>query len=85
MAVLSPVMIAWTVAGRDGHRDAAVEIGEQDHPAGALAGQIDAPDHAAGVHHRLARLDVLVFAGVQDHGLQEGTAGAADHPRQHAN
>ena len=47
-----------------------------------VARQIDAPDHAARIHNRLARLDIIGGAGVQDHGLQEGPVGPADHPRQ---
>ena len=68
--------------GRNGDGNAAVEVGQQDHPAGALAGEIDAPDHAARIHHRLARQGMILAPRIQDHGLQKRTAGPADHPRQ---
>ena len=67
----------------DAHRNAAVEIGEQDHPRGVIAGEEDAPDHAARIDHRLAGLDALRLAGVEDHGLQERLVGTADDARHH--
>jgi hypothetical protein len=52
-------MIAWMLPGLDRHGNAAVQIGEQDHPGRMIAGEIDAPDHAARIDHRFAGLDAL--------------------------
>ena len=71
-SVLSPDRIAWMWPGSTDHRNAAGQIGQQDDPAGVLAHEIDAPDHAALVHHRFARLDALVLAGIQDHVSRNG-------------
>ena len=49
------------VARLDRDGNAAVEIGEQDHPGRMIAGEKDAPDHAARIDDRLAGLDACAL------------------------
>src|SRR6202040_2778457 len=65
-------------AGLNGNRNPAVEIGEQDHPGRVVPRDENSPDHSSVIDNRLAWLDVLVAAGVNDHGVEKRPAGTAD-------
>ena len=61
------------------HRDAAVEITQQQHAAGGFADADDAPDKPVGVHDSLSVLDALVAARLQNHRAFKRACGFAQH------
>ena len=61
------------------HRDAAVQVGDQQHPRGARADLGDAADQAAFVERDLALADAVVRPDRQQHGPGIDAAGIGDH------
>ena len=61
------------------HRDLAVGIGQQDHPAGALAHPRNPADQPDAVHRRPALHDAVAGPDVQQHRLAERAAAVGQH------
>ncbi len=63
------------------YRDAAVEIGYQQHPGSAKTNLYGTPNQAVFIHHRQINPEAILSAGVDQNTFGIGAPGNRNHPR----